>query len=204
MQSLDPDLNAAIIASQRLERRELERHDFSLAAYQGSQFEWLVRLPGIKRRGTAMEKIIADVCARHFEVSLVNDSDADRCLGDVRFEFKSATLSVTRSCRRLTFNQIRPDQRYDYALFAGFLPTSLVAWCVPKAEVSRWCEQGRIRPQHGGRKSRETYCLIINVDDVPEWMDPWGGSFADAMSVAKSGCALTGQPRRRQLLLLDG
>lgn len=199
----DPDLNAAILASQRLERRQLERHDETLAFYQGSPFEWIVRLPGIKRRGQAMEEIVAETCSGHFQVTKTPDVAFDRLLGDFAVEFKCATLAVSGTSRKLTFNQIRLEQDYHYVLFTGLLPLSVVSWCVPKDELLRWREQGRIRPQHGGRDGTDTYFLIVDSDLVPEWLDPWGGSFDDAMAVVKNGCALAKTPHRRQLLLLE-
>lgn len=204
----DADLNHAIILAQGL------RHHFALRAkespvrraYAGSPFEYLLTLPP-KQKGEAFERLVAGLARDRYgvEVKSTSGTESDRAFGDVAVEIKGATLGhKAYAAFGLQFNQIR-RQDYEYLFLLGVLPWRLVAWAIPKQEVlARW-EQGApcIRSQHGGKEATETAMLLLPIDDVPDWVDRWGGDFSDAMRAIQTGTARQGRRLRRQLLLIE-
>ena len=92
-------------------------------------------------------------------------SDHDMILEGEKYEIKGAMLDAQG--KGFTFNQIRPDQDYDYILFACFYPDGLYMLVMDKSRSFELCDNGIFKKQHGGAKAdSRTYIYKGTTEDL--------------------------------------
>lgn len=133
--------------------------------YDNSPFKSFVGLPP-KTKGSIYEKIVRSVCSKLG--GLVLDplsSDHDMLFEGEKYEIKGAMLDAQG--KGFTFNQIRPDQDYDYILFACFYPDGLYMLVMDKSRSVELCDSGVFKKQHGGNKAdSRTYIYKGTAEDL--------------------------------------
>ena len=151
-------------------------------AWQESPFNWIRIRRSSRQRGTIGERVVATYLAHNgFEVSRSPDSGADLIINCRRVEVKMSTLWKSGMYK---FQQLR-DQNYDLAVCLGISPLDAHCWVLPKNVVLERWERGAkgIRTQHGGSAGTDTTWLSVNPEDVPDWLNEWGGSLSSAMAL---------------------
>lgn len=147
--------------------------------WRGSPFAWILSRRSSRQRGKIGEQLIAGWCAaRDLNVERSPDSDADRLIEGRRVEIKFSTLW---SGGNYVFQQIR-DQNYDYLLCLGISPFAAHAWLMKKSEIPF----RKLSHQHGGRRGKDTWWLSVNPQDMPAWLNEFGGSLSSALKILKS------------------
>ncbi len=133
--------------------------------YDNSPFRNLVGLPP-KTKGCIYENIVRSVCSkRGGSVENPISSDHDMILEGEKYEIKGAMLDAQG--KGFTFNQIRPDQDYDYILFACFYPDGLYMLVMDKSRSFELCDNGIFKKQHGGAKAdSRTYIYKGTTEDL--------------------------------------
>lgn len=159
--------------------RELQREypeDDSI--WKGSPFEWIMPRPS-RQKGAIGEKLVSNyLAAKGFSIERSPDPEADRIVNGIRAEIKCSTLWKNRTYK---FQQLR-DQNYAFVICLGISPLDVHCWVLPKTVIMRKWESGEIGSQHGGRAGKDTAWLTVSPDNVPEWLQDFGGKLSDAVS----------------------
>lgn len=155
-------------------------HKSNGPSWQKTPFEWIKQEPSSSRRG----KIGADMVeewskSKSMSVKPPLNSDSDRTINGFRVEIKFSTLWATGHYR---FQQIR-DQEYDYMFCLGISPNTVHAWFIPKSALDQHVI-GKTG-QHGGKGAKETALIHFEVDQVPAWMQKYGGSLSSVEKLIK-------------------
>jgi hypothetical protein len=146
----------------------------TLEGWLGSPFAWILTLPS-RARGAAGEKIVDSwLTGNGFTVKRATHSGCDRIVNGVNMEIKFSTLWKSGGYK---FQQLR-DQDYASVFCLGISPAQVHAWLIPK-EIA-W--QHAI-PQHGGSLGTDTKWLGFQADNPPLWMQKYGGSLSDVLSM---------------------
>jgi len=146
-------------------------------AWAGSPFNWIRARPS-RQIGKIGEQLVAGWCAaKGLDVTASGDSEADRVIGGRRVEIKCSTLWRSGVYK---FQQLR-DQNYELAICLGVSPFDASCWVISK-DLLREHVIGHT-PQHMGRRGRDTFWLSFPAEDPPAWLDPCGGSLAQAFAV---------------------
>ncbi len=152
----------------------------ALDAWEGSPFTWILRARSSRKRGKIGEQLVAGWCAaKGLDVRSAGDSEADRVIAGHRVEIKFSTLWESGVYK---FQQIR-DQRYDDVFCLGIGPFDAHAWVVLKSVLTLHVIGHR--PQHGGRRGKDTFWLSFAPKRPPAWLAPYGGSLGQAFEVIK-------------------
>ena len=156
------------------------------ASWRGSPFDWIRTQPS-RRKGAIGERLISGYLAcKGFDVIRSPDAEADRIVAGKRAEIKMSTLWRNGSYK---FQQFR-NQNYAFAICLGISPFDAHCWILSKETIlERWAT-GDISSQHGGRMGNDTAWLSVNPDDVPGWLNDWGGPLS---SVSRSIAEAIGQ-----------
>ena len=80
------------------------------------------------------------------------------------------------------FQQLR-DQNYEFVICLGISPFDVHCWVLPKTVVMQKWESGEIGSQHGGRAGKDTAWLTVFPDNVPKWLQAFGGKLSDAITL---------------------
>lgn len=118
-----------------------------------SVFLGLKRLKA-KQSGSRCEKIVKYILESHgHQVSKASSTEHDFRIGEERYEVKgSTTTQYTED--KYSFLQIRPDQSYDWMLFATFCYDGVITlYRIPKSDILDLIEAGVFKKQHGGNKA---------------------------------------------------
>lgn len=98
-----------------------------------------------------------------------------------RVEVKSSTLWENGFYK---FQQIR-DQDYAFLICLGLSPHSAQCWIIPKKVLYDHVIDHT--PQHGGKKhgkkGKDTYWFTVYPDKPENWLEPYGGTLANASRV---------------------
>ena len=151
-------------------------------AWQESPFNWIRSRRSSRQRGAIGEKLVSSYLAlKGFDVTRSRDSGADRIVGGKRAEIKTSTLWEGGFYK---FQQLR-NQNYDFALCLGISPFDAHCWVLPKDVVlDSWANRAAgMTSQHGGRSGTDTAWLSVHPDDVPQWLNEWGGGLSDAVEL---------------------
>lgn len=179
----DPEVKLLASIASSIEYDYLEG---GISLWDGSPFEWILRLPS-RRRGAIGEKLVAGwSAAKDFDVLKPLNSDADRIINNLRIEIKMSTLWENGQYK---FQQIR-DQEYDHLFALGISPFDAHAWLIPKAALMSGPRKG-LTGQHTGAQGTDTSWLGFRASAPPEWLEPYGGSLAAVFQILK-----TAQPAR--------
>ena len=155
-----------------------------------SSFEWIISRPS-RQKGAIGERLVSEWLTSHgLNVGRSGDSDADRIIAGKRVEIKFSTLWQNGG---YTFQQIR-DQNYELMICLGISPSSAHCWVIPKTDILRIIKEDenkkpnkkRIRDQHLGKEGTDTKWITVkDVNSIPEWLKPFGGSLTEALSVLR-------------------
>lgn len=146
-------------------------------AWEDSPFAWLKTLPS-RKSGKAFENLVSDWCVGHnFAVSQSPNSEADLVINGIRAEIKGSTLWASGIYK---FQQIR-DQDYKILICLGVSPLDAHCWVIPKEEVMAWWSENKISSQHGGKSGSDTAWLQVNPKEIPEWLQPFGGTLSEGL-----------------------
>lgn len=176
MKIRDPEVRILAGLSQALETEFRSESD----EWTGSPFAWIKTRPS-RQVGMIGEKLVAGwLAARGFNVTRSGDNDADRVVEGHRVEIKFSTLWANGGYK---FQQLR-DQRYDLAICLGVSPFNAHCWVIPKQDIIRlWRVEHKIASQHGGEQGADTAWIAVPVDSPPAWLQQYGGTLSDGMSV---------------------
>jgi hypothetical protein len=149
------------------------------AAWKGSPFEWVLRLPpGTK--GKLGKQLVLQWCAlKELAVDKSPDSDADMLINGHRVEVKFSTLWEKGFYK---FQQIR-DQDYEYSICLGISPFDAHCWVISKKILKIYVI--RHLGQHTGSSGQETAWFPVNPLNPPDWLSSCGGTLEKAFSVLK-------------------
>ena len=173
----DPDVRQLAAIAEAIKNDYLKDYD----QWIGSPFQWLKSPMPIRRSGTAFEDLISRWCAeKGLSVEEAEGTDADKVIAGVRTEIKGATLSEAGS---YIFNQIR-NQDYSILLCLGVTPSDAHCWAIPKLDVMDFRKDGRIPNQHANAPA--TGILTVPVDNVPDWLQPYGGTLGEGFARLQS------------------
>lgn len=163
--------------------RELEKkYPSEDAAWKDSPFSWIRTRPSRQVGAIGEELVTRWLEALRIPVICCGDAHADRIIQGKRVEIKFSTLWGDG---RYKFQQIR-DQHYDLVICLGVSPFSAHCWVLPKEDIIRlWKEEHKIMSQHGGQGGVDTAWIIVDPENPPEWLKPYGGSLAVAISVLR-------------------
>jgi hypothetical protein len=149
------------------------------AAWEGSPFEWVLRLPP-GSKGKLGKQLVLQWCAlKELAVDKSPDSDADMLINGHRVEVKFSTLWEKGYYK---FQQIR-DQDYEYSICLGISPFDVHCWVISKIILKTHVI--RHLGQHTGSKGQETAWFPVNPMNPPEWLTSCGGTLEKAFSVLK-------------------
>ncbi|MXW57434.1 MAG: hypothetical protein F4124_03705 [Acidimicrobiia bacterium] len=172
---------------EKLEQLSLQlsaRYERADLAWRGSPFAWIKSRPS-SQKGKIAEELVAGLCDIEGLIVLPSpDSDADRIVEGTRVEIKSSTLWASGEYK---FQQLR-DQNYEIAVCLGLSPFTAHFWALPKKVLLKHWQAGSpgIKPQHGGRGGIDTAWINLSPEDPPIWMQPYGGSLDEGMTVFRS------------------
>ncbi len=152
-------------------------YNHTVDLWENSSFKW-IRIESSKRKGAIGEKIVERwLRDEGFGVTRSPDSDADRIVNGHRAEIKMSTLWETGVYK---FQQLR-NQNYEFAICLGISPDDVHCWVIPKSDILRLCKDGSIGSQHNGQRGTETYWFLVNPNNVPTWLSPFGGSLSESV-----------------------
>lgn len=139
-------------------------------AWRGSRYAYLRQLQS-RRRGAAGEDLVEKLLVGlGYQVQRAGDSQADRQIkgsgAATRIEIK---ISTEWQGGQYRWSQFR-DQDYEWAVLVGISPRAARIWVIPKDVVLAHAEG-----QHSGAGAKETFWIAVDADDIPEWMNEWGG-----------------------------
>lgn len=139
-------------------------------AWAGSRYAYLRTLQS-RRRGAAGEALVENLLrSLGYQVARTKDTHADRKVtgtgGETRIEIKFSTEWEGGWYR---WSQFR-DQDYDWVVLVGISPHAARIWVIPKDVVLAHAEG-----QHSGADATETFWMAVDVNNIPEWMNEWGG-----------------------------
>lgn len=146
-----------------------------------SPFAW-IKTQASRTRGKIGEELVQKWCGEHgLRVEGVRDTQADMKVQGHRVEVKSSTLWKSGIYK---FQQIR-DQDYAFLICMGLSPTNAHCWIIPKDVLfAKDVFLIHVKPQHKGKEGKDTYWFQVKDPDKPEeWLDPYGGTLADASRV---------------------
>lgn len=157
------------------------KEDFSVSnqAWEGSPFEWVLRLPSASKGKLGQRLVFQWSALKGLPVDKSPDSEADMLINGHRVEVKFSTLWKTGIYK---FQQIR-DQNYEFGVFLGISPYDAHCWVVSK-KLLRAFVIGHMG-QHTGATGTETAWLSVNPKEPPEWLMSTGGSLEDAFNVLR-------------------
>ncbi|MCA9195721.1 MAG: hypothetical protein KDB03_28325 [Planctomycetales bacterium] len=148
--------------------------------WDGSPFDWIRSRPS-RQRGAIAERLVAGWCAaKGADVTRSTSSQADRYINGHRYEIKFSTLWESGVYK---FQQIR-DQEYDYLLCLGLAPFEASCWVIPKSILLDHVIG--FMGQHTGAAGTDTAWISFRSNRPYEWMQPYGGTLADAWEVIES------------------
>jgi hypothetical protein len=104
------------------------------------------------------------------------NGEGDRFISGLEIEIKLSTLWERGV---LCFQQIR-DQKYDLVFFIGILPDKVYFWSVPKDIAIKYSV-----PQHSGKDGNDTKWLLVDCNNIPDWLSSYGGSLDVGLEVYK-------------------
>ncbi len=107
-------------------------------------------------------------------------SDHDRVFNGHRIEVKFCTRRKEDAV--FWFEQIR-DQEYDFVLCLGLSANDANCWVIPKRALM--LPKEGLSPQHGGKDGKDTLQLQFLPNSIPAWLNEFGGSLEDGMSVLR-------------------
>lgn len=169
------DAEVRLLASHSRELQSKYVEDCS--AWEGSPFAWIKKRSS-REIGAIGEKLVSQYLAsKGFEIESSPDSKADRLVDGVRAEIKFSTLWKRGIYK---FQQLR-DQNYEFVICLGISPFDVHCWVLPKTAIMRKWESGEIGPQHGGQAGQDTAWLTVSPDNVPEWLQAFGGRLSEAI-----------------------
>ena len=150
--------------------------------WKGSPFEWILSIPS-RSKGAYGEKLVQELFRLNgFDVKRPKSgSDHDRVINGHRIEIKMSTLWAKNG--QYTFQQIR-DQEYDYLICLGLSPREAHCWLIPKSEV--YVGKEGVSHQHGGKAGKDTLWLSFPASKAPKWLESYGGSLDQAISLLSS------------------
>ena len=164
--------------------KQLEKENVDDIQWSGSIFEWIHhKAPASK--GTIGRKIVESIATTNgiCVQRLVNKtSDVDTVLDFVPTEVK---LSMLWSNNTLVFQQLR-DQQYSVACLLALFPSGkAMLWIIPKEILLEHAEV-----QHTGKKraGKDTKWLKFDANNIPEWMQEYGGEIETAINYFKTAC----------------
>jgi hypothetical protein len=87
------------------------------------------------------------------------------------------------------FEQLR-FEKYEAVICLGITPERAFAWVIPQTVIfgtnGTILKKDGLTPQHKGKGGSETAWINVNVQEIPEWMTPYGDSVADAVKKLKA------------------
>ena len=150
------------------------------SAWQGSPFEWVLRLPSASK-GKLGKRLVYQWCGiKGLSIDSSPDSQADMLINGHRVEIKFSTLWEANIYK---FQQIR-DQNYEYAVCLGISPFDAHCWVVSK-QILKKHVIGHMG-QHTGSAGQETAWFAVKPNSPPDWLAPCGGTLELAYKVLKS------------------
>jgi hypothetical protein len=82
------------------------------------------------------------------------------------------------------FEQIRPNQDYDYVLCFGLAPNNAMMWILSKNDIIKNINLNNITKQHPGG---ETFWINpVPINNIPLWMSEYGGDLSYVINNIKS------------------
>ena len=151
------------------------------AIWQGSPFEWIVRLPAGSKGKLGKQLVYQWSALKGLSVDKSPDSDADMLINGHRVEIKLSTLWKSGIYK---FQQIR-DQNYEYAVCLGISPFEAHCWVISKKILKQYVI-GHM-PQHTGASGTETFWITVNdPSNPPDWLKQCGGTLNQAFDVLKT------------------
>nr|WP_290668493.1 hypothetical protein [Ardenticatena sp.] len=152
--------------------------------WKHSPFAWIKMRPS-RQVGAIAEQLLSSwLEEKGLRVEDSPDSEADRIVNGVRVEIKFSTLW---SGGFYKFQQLR-DQNYSVLLCLGISPFEAHLWAISKEVVIQgWRENWKgLRSQHGGKRGRDTAWLEVDPTEVPEWLEPFGGSLEKGLRALRA------------------
>ena len=173
----DPDVRRLAECSHQLRATYPDDED----VWRESPFRWINGRPS-RQIGKIGEQLVSAWCeSLGMRVAPSGDAEADRVVQGHRVEIKYSSLWAEGQYR---FQQIR-DQDYEILICLGLSPFDAHCWVFPKRAFFPMRERPCLRPQHGGRKGRDTSWLIVPMDKPCPWLHEYGGSLARAAEVLR-------------------
>ena len=147
--------------------------------WSDSPFYWVLHLPAASK-GKLGAQLIRQWCIlKQLSIGKSPDSEADLLINEQRVEVKFSTLWDAGIYK---FQQIR-DQNYDYIICLGISPHNAHCWVIDKQKLKEKVI-GHMG-QHTGKEGQETSWLTINPNEIPEWLNNYGGTLSEAYDVLK-------------------
>ena len=143
--------------------------------WKNSPFEWVLQLPA-RKKGVLARRIVAAWCAsKGINPERGGDSSETMIFSGIRIAIKFSTLWTTGIYQ---FQQIK-STGYEHIICLGISPYEAHCWVIPRAAA---IQHGK--PQHKVANAAE-YWLMVNPQNIPEWLHDYGGSLDHAIKVLK-------------------
>lgn len=142
--------------------------------WEGSPFSWIRILPPRTKGAIGLrlaESIFVNAGAH--AVRTGNLLSVGQSLVAVR-------SSLEWSVGGFKFEQFK-DTNYDHMFCLGLRPNAAYAWLIPKVDIvsdGNWQDRENLTGQHRGHAAVDTYWLSIDPDNVPTWLQVYGGTIA--------------------------
>ncbi len=144
-------------------------------AYKGSPF-YDLKIMSSKTKGAKTEHLFKEIMEVFGNrVSNATNTDHDCVINGNKVELKASFM--WKGTNNFRFQQIRPDQDYDYIVFMSFYPDRCELHVCDKKTAKKNLEvqdeQGNwIYNQHGGKTTNSgTFFIDCNPNEV-DWMEP--------------------------------
>lgn len=148
--------------------------------WQGSPFEWIIKLPS-GTKGKLGKRLIASWCAaKGLAINPSGDPEADILINGRRVEIKFSTQWKSGIYK---FQQIR-DQSYEFMICLGISPSQAHCWVISKDLLNEHVIGHT--PQHMGARGTDTFWISVTPNDPPEWLSECGGSLREAYEILRN------------------
>ena len=144
--------------------------------WQYSPFEWITHLPARSKGKIARQLLTKWLLWKDIKITRINTSGETIKIKNKEYAMKFSTLWKSGIYRFQQIKKVGPE----YIICFGLSPLKAHCWIIDRDSA---ITHGN--PQHKGATNSE-YWLSINPNNLPDWLDKYGGDFETAISILKN------------------
>lgn len=153
-----------------------EEWELASDMWKNSPMEWITLLPARSKGKLARRLISSWLSSKGIKFERLQDTSETIIINKVSFAIKFSTLWKNGIYQ---FQQIKKNGP-EYIICFGISPFAAHCWVITKIDAILNGNE-----QHKGASDSE-YWLAVNPDEVPNWLQPYGGKLENALQIIKS------------------